>query len=80
VDVKVSDSMPDGGKVWLEWHRRVHPQNRAEIESLEADAGRYIGYTRTIGQRRAGVQPDEFCWPGADTPASPVRSAPDSCL
>jgi cyclopropane fatty-acyl-phospholipid synthase-like methyltransferase len=63
VDVKVSDAMPDGGRVWLEWHRRVHPHNRAEIESLEADAGRNIGYTRTVAQRRAGVKPDEFCWP-----------------
>ena len=60
VDVEVGDSMPEGWKVWLDWHRVIAPENRVEIEALEADAGRYIGYTRTVARRRSGVELSEW--------------------
>ena len=32
------------------------PENRAEIGALEADRGRYPGYVRLVGRRRAGTE------------------------
>lgn len=55
VDIEVSDTMPDGCQVWLDWHRVIAPDNQTEIQALEADQGRYLGYTRLVGRRRDGV-------------------------
>jgi cyclopropane fatty-acyl-phospholipid synthase-like methyltransferase len=63
LDVEVSDNMPDGWQRWLDWQRAVAPDNAAEINSLEADAGRIFGYVRVVGRRRSGVQLAEYCWP-----------------
>ncbi len=52
VEVKLSDTMRDGWRVWLDWHRIIAPQNHSEIEALEADAGGYMGYVRTVAERR----------------------------
>lgn len=71
MDIEVADTLADGWKLWLEWHRVVAPDNAEEIEVLEADAGRYLGYTRLVGRRREGVQLEEYCWP--DT----MRSFPE---
>lgn len=51
VDVEISDHLPDGWQLWLEWHREEYPENEVEIKAVEADAGRYLGYVRTIGRR-----------------------------
>jgi cyclopropane fatty-acyl-phospholipid synthase-like methyltransferase len=51
VDIHVADTMPDGWQRWLDWHRVVAPDNKAEITALEADRGRYLGYVRAIGRR-----------------------------
>jgi SAM-dependent methyltransferase len=59
MEVTAADSMPDGWRAWLEWQRTVSPDNRVEIEAVEADAGRTLGYVRTVGRRRAGVHLDE---------------------
>jgi hypothetical protein len=37
----------------VEWHRFVAPDNKAEIKALEADRGKYLGYVRVVGRRRA---------------------------
>jgi SAM-dependent methyltransferase len=58
VDVEKADRHPNGGALWLEWLRTVHPENAPEIQALEADAGRCLGYVRVIGRRRAGVEPE----------------------
>jgi SAM-dependent methyltransferase len=63
LDVEVSDNMPDGWQRWLEWQHAVAPDNAAEINALEADAGRTFGYVRVVGRRRSGVQLAEYCWP-----------------
>ena len=59
VDVIAADTMDDGWKLWLDWHRTIAPDNVAEIDAITADEGRYIGYVRAVGRRRAGVQLEE---------------------
>ncbi len=43
MDVEVGDSMPDGWQLWLNWHKVIAPDNRSEIEALEADRGKIPG-------------------------------------
>jgi hypothetical protein len=54
--VEVGDTMPDGWRVWLDWHKVVAPENQAEIKALDADRGRYLGYVRVVGRRQGSVQ------------------------
>ena len=70
VDVELADAMPEGWQLWLDWHRAVAPANDAEISTLEEDRGRYLGYVRVIGRRRADVKLEEYCWP------DPTKSLP----
>jgi cyclopropane fatty-acyl-phospholipid synthase-like methyltransferase len=63
LDVAWSDTMPDGWRLWLEWLRAVAPDNATEIQAIEADAGRYLGYVRLVGRRRGQVKLEEYCWP-----------------
>lgn len=70
VDVEVADTMPEGWRLWLDWQRTVSPDNEIEIDSLEADQGRFLGYARVVGRRRGDVELEEYCWP--DT----LRSSP----
>ncbi len=58
VAVEAADTMPDGWRRWLDWHRVVAPDNAAEIAAIEADAGRWLGYVRVVG-RRGEVKLDE---------------------
>ena len=44
--------MPDGWQRWLDWHRAIAPNNREEIQALETDRGKYLGYVRMVGRRR----------------------------
>jgi cyclopropane fatty-acyl-phospholipid synthase-like methyltransferase len=60
MEVDLSDDMPDGWKLWLEWHTTAFPDNRAEIQALEADRGRYLGYVRTVGRRRAEAKLEDL--------------------
>jgi len=53
IDIDVADTMPDGWQRWLDWHRAIAPNNREEIQALETDQGRYLGYVRLVGRRRA---------------------------
>jgi hypothetical protein len=48
--------MPDGWQRWLDWHRAIAPNNHDEIQALETDCGRYLGYVRVVGRRRADVR------------------------
>lgn len=56
VDVELADSMPDGWRLWLEWLRTIAPDNRGEIDALENDRGRQLGYLRVVARRRPAVQ------------------------
>jgi hypothetical protein len=51
--------MTDGRTFWLQWQRTICPENITEIESVEVDRGRYLGYVRAVGRRRADVKLDE---------------------
>src|SRR5262249_35270885 len=59
VDLAVTDSLPEGWRLWRNWLGVIAPGNEREIRALEADAGRYLGYVRVVGRRRAGVRLDE---------------------
>ncbi|HEX5177653.1 MAG TPA: methyltransferase domain-containing protein, partial [Chthoniobacteraceae bacterium] len=53
VDIEVADTLADGWQFWLDWHREIAPDNHAEIDALEADRGRSLGYVRAVARRRA---------------------------
>ena len=55
VSVENAESMPDGWRLWLDWHRAVAPENATEIDAIEADAGRVLTYVRAIA--RGGARP-----------------------
>ena len=78
VDIEVADTMPDGWESWREWQQTIAPDNAAEIEALEADRGRYLGYVRVVGRRRADVRLEE---PVASVPVeyrkTPLLRRPD---
>jgi len=59
MDIEVADTLADGWQLWRDWHLAVAPDNAVEIQALEADRGRYLGYVRMVGRRRPDVQLDE---------------------
>lgn len=70
LEIEVADRLPEGWRHWLEWLRLVAPDNRMEIATLDADAGRHLGYVRVLGRRRPEAQlPD----PIVSIPAQYVR-------
>lgn len=60
VTVEIADTMPDGWRRWLDWHRVVAPDNVAEIKAVEADAGRYLGYMRVVARRRGEAKLEDL--------------------
>ena len=56
VDIAVADALPDGWRFWRDWLKLVAPANEKEIRAVETDAGRYFGYVRAVGRRRADAQ------------------------
>ena len=56
MDIDLADTMPEGWRLWLDWHRAVCPGNEPEIKALEADRGRYLGYVRLVGRRRSDAK------------------------
>jgi SAM-dependent methyltransferase len=59
MEIELADTMPEGWQRWLDWHRTVCPNNLTEIEAVEADRGRYLGYLRVVGRRRADAKLEE---------------------
>lgn len=55
VDIPLADTMPDGWQLWLDWLKVIAPDNKVEIQALEADRGSYFGYVRLVGRRRANT-------------------------
>lgn len=55
VDIELADTLEDGWRLWLEWHRHVAPDNHTEIAALQADQGDYLGYVRLIGRRNGQI-------------------------
>jgi cyclopropane fatty-acyl-phospholipid synthase-like methyltransferase len=56
MDIELADTMSDGWRHWLDWHRVIAPENEPEIKALEADRGKFLGYLRLVGRRRPGAQ------------------------
>lgn len=59
VDIEVADTMVNGWELWRDWQRAIAPGNTVEIEAVETDAGRYLGYVRLVARRRAGMHLEE---------------------
>jgi cyclopropane fatty-acyl-phospholipid synthase-like methyltransferase len=59
LDLETADTLPEGSQRWLDWLRVVAPGNTVEITTVEADAGRYLGYVRVVGRRRPHVPLEE---------------------
>lgn len=56
VTVETADRLADGWQYWRDWLRVIAPQNAVEIDAVEADAGRNLGYARVVGRRRVGFE------------------------
>ena len=55
----MADTLPDAWRAWRDWQTVIAPDNAAEIQALGADQGRYLGYVRLVGRRRADARLDE---------------------
>ena len=76
IDIEVADSLPEGWRLWRQWHLAIAPDNKTEIVALEADAGQYLGYVRLVGRKRLGIQIEEpiLSIPSQYTPQPLLRS------
>jgi cyclopropane fatty-acyl-phospholipid synthase-like methyltransferase len=52
VDIEVADILPDGWQLWRDWHQAIAPDNHVEIQAVERDRGRHLGYGRVVARRR----------------------------
>lgn len=56
VDVELADTLPDGWRDWIQLDTAVQAAGVAkfpsEAETVEADAGRYLGFVRMIARRQ----------------------------
>lgn len=59
LEIDLADTMPQGWQLWRDWHQTVAPENEGEIRALDADQGRYLGYVRLVGRRRADTHLEE---------------------
>jgi ubiquinone/menaquinone biosynthesis C-methylase UbiE len=74
--IELADAMPDGWRVWLDWHRMNYPDNAAEIKALEADQGQYLGYARVVGRRQGPVKLENLSWPNMRIAPGPYTRKP----
>jgi ubiquinone/menaquinone biosynthesis C-methylase UbiE len=70
LDIEVADTLPEGWQLWLAWHQTGWPNNTTEIDAIQADRGRYLGYVRAVGRRQGQAKLEDYCWP------DPLRSVP----
>jgi SAM-dependent methyltransferase len=63
LEITLAGTFPDGWQLWLEWQRAVAPDNTTEIQAVETDAGRYLGYLRLVGRRNGKVKLEDYCRP-----------------
>jgi SAM-dependent methyltransferase len=59
VDVVVADTLADGWQFWKDWQLVVAPDNAIELQAVETDRGRYLGYVRVVARRRPDARLDE---------------------
>ena len=81
--IELADTLPDGWRLWLDWHHEIAPGNEAEIKALEADRGDYLGYVRLVGRRHGHVElPDHIVSVPAQYTKRPLlrsEAAGDNC-
>lgn len=58
LEIELADTLAEGWRLWLDWHRVVAPDNAVEIKAIEADHGDHIGYVRVVGRRGEVKLPD----------------------
>ncbi len=59
MDIEIADTLSNGWQLWRDWHRAIAPDNKTEIDALEADRGQYLGYVRLVARRRPNVSLEE---------------------
>ncbi len=59
MSIETADTLPNGWRLWRDWHLAIAPDNRTEIEAVERDEGRYLGYVRVISRRQSTIQLEE---------------------
>ena len=59
LEIEVADTFPHGWQLWRDWQVVVAPDNAVEIQAVETDRGRYLGYVRLVGRRCAEARLDE---------------------
>ena len=59
LEIERADTLADGWELWRDWQLVVAPGNTVEIQAVEADRGRYLGYVRVVGRRRADARLEE---------------------
>jgi cyclopropane fatty-acyl-phospholipid synthase-like methyltransferase len=73
MSIKVADTMPNGWEAWLEWVQTVqtvYAENSREINALQADRGKFLGYVRMVGRRQPAVHLED---PMTSFPSQYVR-------
>lgn len=55
VDVHRTDSLPEGWRYWLAWAQACECSDWY-LETLERDAGEYLGYIRAVASKADGVE------------------------
>jgi hypothetical protein len=56
VQVELADTLDGGWRFWLDWLKLIAPENTVEIQTIEADQGRNLGYTRVIARRKPNAK------------------------
>lgn len=59
LEIEAADTLPDGWRWWEKWHQMIAPDNKVEIEALQADGGCYLGYVRIIGRKQQNMKAEE---------------------
>jgi cyclopropane fatty-acyl-phospholipid synthase-like methyltransferase len=59
VDIALAESMQDGWRYWLQWLSTIAPDNQIELQSIQADEGRYLTYNRVVARRKPTVNLDD---------------------
>jgi SAM-dependent methyltransferase len=60
VEVELAETMPDGWRLWLQHAKAIDAAKAnpfpSDVETLEADGGRYLGFIRMIARRKSPAE------------------------
>jgi len=63
VDVDVADVLPEGIDAWKQWNGAMENPVQWFVDTLEEDAGKYLGYVRMVAKRNGAATLAEYCSP-----------------